>query len=197
MRILLVSDDEDKWLYSCSKEELPEVDLIISCGDLNASYLEYLVTLMNKPLIYVHGNHDDRFDKNPPEGCICIDDEIFTYNGVRFLGLGGSMRYSNKKCMFTEKEMEKRVKRLWWKLLKNRGFDVLVTHAPSFGNGDLSDTPHSGFQVFNRIIDRYKPEFHFHGHVHKDYSNTFTRESVHASGTKIINAWGKYIVEIF
>lgn len=196
MKLLLVSDDEDKWLYNCSKEELPEVDLIVSCGDLNAPYLEYLVTLINKPLIYVHGNHDDRFDRKPPEGCICIDDNIFTYNGIRFLGLGGSKRYANKKYMFTEKEMGKRAKRLRWKLFKNRGFDVLVTHAPSLGNGDLSDTPHSGFQIFNDLINKYKPGYHFHGHVHKDYSSNFIRELEHESGTKIVNAWGKYIVEI-
>lgn len=49
------------------------------------------------PSLYVHGNHDDKYNVKPPEGCICIEDEIYEYEGVRFLGLGGSNRYKPGK----------------------------------------------------------------------------------------------------
>ena len=38
-------------------------------GDLPASYLTFLVTMANRPLFYVHGNHDVRYENQPPEGC--------------------------------------------------------------------------------------------------------------------------------
>ena len=77
MRILAVADIESKalWDYFDAKK-LSDVDLIISCGDLNARYLEFLVTMAHCPVIYVHGNHDDRYMNDPPEGCICIEDRI-------------------------------------------------------------------------------------------------------------------------
>ena len=49
------------------------MDLIISCGDLDPSYLEFLESMTNVPLLYVHGNHDHVYEKTPPEGCIPID----------------------------------------------------------------------------------------------------------------------------
>ena len=94
MRILAVSDEECPALWDYYVPgKLKEYDLIISCGDLKASYLSFLVTMGNKPLLYVHGNHDGRYAQSPPEGCDCIEDRIVTYNGVRILGLGGCLWY--------------------------------------------------------------------------------------------------------
>ena len=35
------------------------IDLILSCGDLPSYYLEYVVSLLDAPLFFVHGNHDN------------------------------------------------------------------------------------------------------------------------------------------
>ena len=94
MKILFIADEESKlyWDYF-KKEYFEDIDSIVSCGDLKASYLSFLSTMLPIPVLYVHGNHDDKYDRNPPEGCICIEDSVFEYKGVRFLGLGGSNRY--------------------------------------------------------------------------------------------------------
>ena len=93
MKILAVSDVESKRYYDYyTRGSLDEFDLIIACGDLRKDYLEFLVTMANCPLVYVHGNHDDLFDTEPPEGCICIDGKVYVQDGVRILGLGGSYR---------------------------------------------------------------------------------------------------------
>ena len=94
MKILFLADEESKmyWEYF-KKEDFKGIDIIVSCGDLNPSYLSFLTTMVGVPLLYVHGNHDDKYNVKPPEGCICIEDEIYEYEGVRFLGLGGSNRY--------------------------------------------------------------------------------------------------------
>ena len=42
-----------------------EYDLILSCGDLSARYLSFLVTMARCPLLYVHGNHDANAIRHP------------------------------------------------------------------------------------------------------------------------------------
>ena len=55
---------------------------------------------------------------------------FFVYKGVRILGLGGSMEYiPDSPNQYTEKMMRKRIHKLWWKLWRHKGFDILVTHA--------------------------------------------------------------------
>ena len=70
MRILAVSDFESKFIWDYFDPQVFKgVDVIISCGDLKASYLSYLVTMIPAPLYYVCGNHDKSFHKDPPQGC--------------------------------------------------------------------------------------------------------------------------------
>ena len=45
-------------------------------------------------VLYVHGNHDQTYDRRPPEGCDCIEDKLVTVGGLRILGLGGTPVYS-------------------------------------------------------------------------------------------------------
>ena len=196
MKILLVADQESKlyWDYF-KKEYFEDIDIIVSCGDLKASYLSFLSTMLPIPVLYVHGNHDDKYDRNPPEGCICIEDSVFEYKGVRFLGLGGSNRYKPGVNQYTEKQMAKRIRKLRWKLFRSKGFDVLVTHSPAKGFHDDVDECHKGFDAFYGLIDKYKPKYFVHGHVHLNYGRQFVREDM-IGETKVINAFEKYIIEI-
>lgn len=196
MKILFLADEEAKiyWDYF-RKESFPQVDLIVSCGDLKAEYLSFLATMVPVPVLYVHGNHDAKYDKKPPEGCICIDDTIYEFNGVRILGLGGSQRYKPGPYQFTEQEMAQRVRRLFWKLKRKKGFDILVTHSPARGMHDGEDLCHMGFEVFNMLIRKYRPKYFVHGHVHLNYGRQFLREDV-LGETCVINAFEKYIVEL-
>ena len=113
MKILAIADTEERCLWECfRKERFEGVDLILSAGDLDPDYLEFLVTVINKPLIYVRGNHDDRYARHAPGGCICVEDSVYTYRGIRIAGLGGSMRYRDGANMYTEREMSKRMRKL-------------------------------------------------------------------------------------
>lgn len=199
MKILVLADIESKYLWDFwDKSKVEDIDLIISCGDLKASYLSFLVTLANVPVLYVHGNHDGRYDMNPPEGCTCIEDEIFEYNGVRILGLGGSMQYNYGPYQYTEKEMRARVRRLWYKLFRSKGFDILVTHAPAYRFNDGEDLPHTGFQVFHELLKKYHPRYFVHGHVHMNYCRNVKqrRECAYDENTTVINAYERYVIEI-
>ena len=105
MRILAIADEESAYLWDFfEKSKLEGIDLIISCGDLDPNYLSFLATFTSAPVLYVHGNHDECYQETPPSGCICIDDSIYVYKGIRILGLGGSMRYKEGTYQYTEWE---------------------------------------------------------------------------------------------
>lgn len=196
MKILVLADQKSKYLYDFYEpDKLKDIDLIISCGDLSPVYLSFFVTLCNVPLLYVRGNHDDRYEKTPPEGCICIEDDIFVYEGIRILGLGGSMEYIPRASnQYSEKSMRKRVRKLRYKLWKHGGFDILVAHAPAYQINDLEDLPHRGFKVFRTLMEKYEPKFFFHGHVHANYSRRFKRKDMFGK-TTIVNGYEYCIVE--
>ncbi len=196
MKILAISDVESKLLWDYfDRRYLEDIDLILACGDLDPRYLSFLVTLGHCPVLYVHGNHDEKYKKMPPEGCDNIDGKLYVYNGIRILGLGGSMRYRPGEHQYTEKEMKKRAKKLWWKLRKHGGFDILVTHAPAEGQGSIDGSlVHAGFETFRDLIDQYQPSYHIHGHVHLNYTPGAKRIRQY-NQTTIINAYEKHVFE--
>ncbi len=193
MNILAVADVESEALWDVSQPRAlkDDVSLILSCGDLPPSYLSFLATYTHAPVLYVHGNHDGCYEKSPPEGCICIEDKIYNHNGLRILGLGGSIRYNNGPHQYTQKEMERRVRRLKFALWRNGGFDILLTHSPAFGIGDGDDRAHEGFKAFLRLVDTYKPHTMVHGHTHLNYGYDIKR-TLQLNGTTVINAFEKY-----
>lgn len=246
MKILCIADTEQRELWdhwsTSGRRMLEGVQLILSAGDLKPDYLEFLVTMLSVPCLYVRGNHDDIYHSEPPQGCLCIEDKIVKiYEDPltgrtnlaetdaasklrRFIGmdtdpdegrvivaagLGGSMRYREGRDMYTEKEMVRRVRRIDRKLAacglcrdnrtdrsgEGRTTEILLTHAPCFGYGDMDDLPHRGFDCFNDLLKRWQPDVHCFGHVHREYGN-FRRESVHPSGTRLINVSGMYILEV-
>lgn len=194
MKILCLADEENKayWDYF-RKEKLSDIDLILSCGDLKADYLSFLVTMGHAPLYYIHGNHDESYVRRPPEGCDCIDDQIVEFRGLRIAGLGGCVRYRPGQFQFTESDMERRIRRMSRQL--KRGVDIVVAHAPVQGFGDLEDLPHHGFAAFRELIEKYSPQFLLHGHVHASYGHDLCREYAYC-GTRIINVGTTYILEI-
>lgn len=194
MRILAVSDIESPYLYDYYRPgKLAGYDLIIACGDLHAEYLEFLVTLANCPLVYVHGNHDEY--SREPEGCICIDNSVFEYNGVRIAGLPGCHRYREGKYMFTERQMEVMVRKLKRPIHKVRGIDILVTHAPARHLNDFESITHRGFECFHTLLEHYHPALFLHGHIHTCYDPHIPRRSS-CGDTVVINASDHCSIEL-
>ena len=197
MRILAISDEPSQKLWgSRCREALEGVDLILSAGDLPPSYLSFLTCFTSAPVIYVHGNHDDIYEKKPPEGCLCADGKILLVGGVRILGLGGSFRY-RPDCinMYTEPEMKSRILSLRRKLRATGGFDILLTHAPIRGIGDEDHPSHRGFECFGPLLDRYRPAVMVHGHMHQAYTAFFQRERLY-NGVPVINASTEYAFDL-
>ena len=196
MKILLISDEEDPYFWDYYRPGmLKEYDLILAAGDLKANYLEFLVTMANRPLIYVHGNHDVRYESQPPEGCDCADDKLIVCKGLRILGLGGCMMYNGQGYQYTEKQMARRIRRCRRAIRRAGGVDIILAHAPPRGLGDGEDLCHRGFECFRELIDEYRPRYFIHGHQHLNYKTASQR--VRQQGdTTLINACGRYVLEL-
>lgn len=189
MKILAIADVTAPYYFDYyAPGRLDGFDLILSCGDLHREYLEFLVTMSNQPVLYVHGNHDECYDQFPPAGCTCIDDMIYVYQGVRILGLGGSYRYRDGKYMYTEGQMRRMSRRLWYQLYKYGGFDILVTHAPARHINDFDNLSHRGFDCFGELLEKYKPKYFLHGHIHQTYGVHIPQKTIYGE-TTIINSY--------
>ena len=195
MKILAISDEETLALWDYYRTGMLDgYDMILACGDLKAEYLSFLVTMANIPVFYVHGNHDGKYLEEPPEGCDCVEDQIVEYKGVRILGLGGCRWYHPGPFQYTEWQMRKRIFKLWFQLWKHKGVDIVITHAPPQGVGDADDLAHTGFRAFLPFLDKYKPKYLLHGHVHMNYGANSKREQSYGE-TTVINVSGRYILE--
>ncbi len=202
MRVLTVSDEVIESLHGPALTQIARgADLVLSCGDLPADYLEFIVSMLNVPLYYVMGNHGgDGGEKIFPDGCENIDMRVVEHNGLLIAGLEGSPRYNNRpKFQYTENEMRGKIAALTPALMMNRArygryLDILITHAPPFQIHDGSDLPHRGFKSFVWLIDHYQPRYLIHGHKHvyDHREETITQRGT----TTIVNAYGFKILDV-
>ena len=75
-KLLAVSDIESQYIYrAVGGQKFKDLDFIISCGDLPYYYLEYIISMTNRDLYYVRGNHahkvemSDKYQRTAPQGC--------------------------------------------------------------------------------------------------------------------------------
>ncbi|MFQ3673037.1 MAG: metallophosphoesterase [Aggregatilineales bacterium] len=184
MKLLCVSDTVVPQLESASnlRRRYSDVDLIVSCGDMPAAYLDYISSILGKPLLYVRGNHDEMYTTEPPGG-IDLHNNLFEYKGVSFIGLEGSIQYNNGPIQYTQHEMRMKVLQLAPRLRYNRwkrgyGVDVFVTHSPPKGIHDADDLPHQGFSAFLDFLTWYRPRYMIHGHVTRGIGGRSSTRSI-------------------
>lgn len=189
-------------------------DLVLSCGDLPFDYLEYIVTRLDVPLLYVPGNHDPslkppdlswmplraELPKPPPgpEGCVNVDGRVVGVEGLRVAGLGGSVRYKEGPNQYSQAQMGMRAVVLDFRVRLNRvqdgrKLDVLVTHAPPYGLAGAEDAAHVGFVSFLRLIRHFQPLLALHGHVHR-YGRVVPDGRI--GNTRVINVVPTRMIEI-
>ena len=87
MKILCVSDTVVPQLESTAnlRRHYSDIELIISCGDMKVDYLEFIQTILNVPLLYVRGNHDEEYIQKPPGGDD-LHQQLLIYQGLSLYG---------------------------------------------------------------------------------------------------------------
>lgn len=206
MKILAVSDQVVETIYSSHiVERFGDVNMVLSCGDLPYSYLEFIVTMLNVPCFFVHGNHDcpeymaNGLTLDSPGGWVNLDEQTEEAGGLLLAGLEGSIRYKPRgRYQYTEQEMTFKAWRLIPSLMINRlrygrYLDILITHAPPFGIHDGEDWPHRGFQAFLNLMSSFRPRYLLHGHKHVYGPDPWRTDY---ESTQVINVYPYRVIEV-
>lgn len=207
MKILSVSDVELNMIYSPQiVDRFQQVDLIISCGDLPYYYLEFMISMLNRPLYFVRGNHapaveyGTEWERRYPLGGVNIHRRtLMTPTGLMVAGVEGSLRYNKGPYQYSQREMWLNVFRLlpgmvYNRLRYGRFLDIFVTHAPPKGIHDADDRPHQGIKAFRWLDQVFQPSYHLHGHVHLYRQDAM--KLTFLGNTKILNTYGYQITDL-
>jgi hypothetical protein len=200
VKILSLSDILLDSIYSSQvKMRFADVDLILGCGDLAYYYLEHVVSMLDVPLYYVRGNHANLVEhtrsgpKAGPRGGTDLHLRVINRHGLILAGIEGSLRYKKGPFQYSQSEMWMYVMLLVPRLLKNKAvygryLDVFISHAPPWGIHDKQDLPHQGIKAFRWLLEKFRPRYHFHGHIHiyRQYEQTVTK----FKSTEVINTYG-------
>jgi hypothetical protein len=221
MKILCVADHVDPLVYSAGvKSRFGDVQLVLSAGDLPHNYYDFIMSTLNKPLLFVFGNHNlrymplyrrgtDHFGRGelaghdglsfPPSGALYVDGRVRKVKSVLIAGLGGSLWYNGGDNQFTDLHVYLRilklVPRLWYNRLRHgRYLDILLTHAPPFGIHDGPDPCHVGFRALLWFMRVFQPKYLIHGHIHL-YSSGSGRVTQFES-TTVVNAYDHVVIDL-
>jgi len=206
VKALVVTDKVVDAIYSpLISERFNDIDMVLACGDLPFSYMEFIVSSLNLPSFFVHGNHD--CTEHTAGGCVLygpggwvdLDRRTVRSNGLILGGLEGCMRYNaSGRHQYTETQMVLRTWRMVPSLLLNRALhgryiDVLITHSPPKGIHDGTDRAHRGFKVFLSFMERFRPRYLLHGHTHLYGRGEW--QSQHLD-TQVINVFPYRVIEL-
>ena len=207
MKILSISDKIESSIYSNNVgDKFSDIDCVIACGDLPYYYQEFLISMLNIPLFFVHGNHDPEVEYSDhgecayPHGGTDLHGRVLRRHGLLIAGVQGSIRYSrSSKFQYSQFQMWVHVLKLIPGLLLNQLFygrflDIFVTHAPPWGIHDGPDYPHTGIKAFRWLIQTFKPQYHFHGHIHVYKPNMITETRF--GRTDVVNTYGYKVTDI-
>jgi hypothetical protein len=190
--------------------------LILSCGDLPADYLSYLMDALDLPLVFVPGNHDADMSgyriarsglvlraglpaRPPwPQGGINADGRVVDVAGLRVAGLGGCLRYGTGPHQYSERQQSRRCgalrRRAHRRMRRDgRGIDVLITHAPPLGVGDSDDIAHRGFSCYHGLAAALAPAALLHGHV---YPHGAIADGGRLGSTLVRNVVGVHLIDL-
>ncbi|MBN2875151.1 MAG: metallophosphoesterase [Spirochaetales bacterium] len=216
MKILCVADEVDPLIDSVRvRDRFSDVDLVLGAGDLPMEYLSYIVSALNKPLLFVFGNHNLAYlpyyrpsartqpvashDYQGDVGATYVGFRIRREAGFIVLGLGGSLRYNRGPNQFSQAQMWARVlarvpSLLLNRLIHGRAVDIVLTHAPPRGIHDREDVCHQGFDAFLWLMRVFRPRYLVHGHIHL-YDAREQRKTRYEH-TTVINAFGYQVLEL-
>lgn len=197
MKILCVSDTVSPKLLDPvgGGPAIDDIELILSGGDLPPEYLSSLRNRYDAPLLYVLGNHDLRYGESPPAGCVHIDRKIIEIGETTIIGFSGSRWYNGNINQYTEKQMIRFIRKMRFSLWREGGVDLVLTHAPPRFIHDAEDPCHRGFRVFRQFIDKYKPRYFIHGHIHVLFEDDSERVTK-INSTSVINSYGYHVLQI-
>ena len=177
---------------------LPAGDILIHAGDFSSrgreheivDFLNWFSSQPHQYKILIAGNHDFLAERNPkafrsliPKNVIYLEDSGTEIQGIKFWG-------SPITPWFYDWAFNRRRGaeiKSYWDLIPN-DTEVLITHGPPFGFGDLTfHQDQVGCRDLLEAVKAIKPKLHIFGHIHEAYeiSKTDNIIFVNASNTNL------------
>ena len=184
---------------------VPAGDILVHAGDLtDAGSLEeledinaFFARLPHRHKLVIAGNHDFCFEREPEEAratltaATYLEDEAVTVEGIRFYGSPWQPWFFDWAFNLPRGEALKEK----WALIPPKT-DVLITHGPPRGIGDLTiGGEHAGCEELLRRVRRLKPKLHVFGHIHegaglyRDGGTTFVNASTEGGMAPMRLTW--------
>ncbi len=178
MRLVVISDTHG--LHD--RLEIPEGDVLIHAGDLTShgdlhevrAFDAFLARLDHRYKLVIAGNHDFCFERRPAAArallrhAVYLEDEAALVEGVRFYGSPWQPWFYDW-AFNLERGAEIRAK---WDLIPG-DTEVLITHGPPLGHGDVTARGDSaGCADLLERIRQVRPRFHLFGHIHEGYGTS-------------------------
>ncbi len=173
LRLVLLSDTHTIH----RKIQIPDGDILIHAGDMLLfgkdkildDFDDFLGTLPHRHKIVIAGNHDYCF-QNMSEvsrkrltNAIYLQDEEVALQGIKFYGSPWQPWFGNMAFNLPRGA----ALRQKWELIPP-DVDVLITHTPPFGYGDLTSRgEHVGCHDLAEAVGHIQPKLHVFGHVHE------------------------------
>mmetsp|Transcript_29808 Transcript_29808/g.83285 ORF Transcript_29808/g.83285 Transcript_29808/m.83285 type:complete len:303 (+) Transcript_29808:45-953(+) len=217
IRVVCISDTHSK---HTTIKKIPEGDILIHAGDFSNTGYEkeldefgkFFAGLPHKHKVIIAGNHDlsldvedyvkvhrKRFHRNRPEFDAQACRDRFTSNpGYHFLENdstvieGLKIHGSPQSPWFCDwafgPERGPDIQKYWDRIPDDT--DILVTHGPPLGYGDLCYPNNNRAGCYNllRRVERVKPKYHIFGHIHEGYGAYTNAKDDTDPGTIFINA---------
>lgn len=196
-RIVCISDTHERHREMTP----PDGDILIHAGDWTyvgdpsavADFLDWFASQPHKHKVFIAGNHEVTLDPYMSE----------TYTARRF-GMVGDFQKLREIVSSTEgvhylldRQIEIEGLKIYgspwqpafggWGFNRKRGSDIskawaliptdtdiLITHGPAYGQGDMLDTTErvGCVNLLQEIQDRVRPRVHVFGHIHHSYGIT-------------------------
>lgn len=179
MRIVALSDSHGRLV------EIPSGDLLVIAGDLcpvhnhDVSFqCNWLVTNFAEwarqtpvcKILLVAGNHCfwaeqsptviDELERRVPK-LVYLEDSGYEYDGMKFWGCPYTVPFYDWAFMLPEEELKLKYEKI------PQDTDVLISHGPPHGAGDLAYGKHLGsVSLRNRIAELVNLKHVFTGHIH-------------------------------
>ncbi|MCP4655694.1 MAG: metallophosphoesterase [bacterium] len=162
--------------------QVPPGDVLIHAGDLtNHGALEdvvafdrFLAALPHRHKLVIAGNHDFCFERQGEAAraalrhATYLEDEAIAVEGIRFYGSPWQPWFYDW-AFNLRRGPEIRAR---WELIPE-DTDVLITHGPPLGHGDLVRRGERvGCQDLLERVRQIKPRYHLFGHIHEAYGTT-------------------------
>ena len=196
MKILSFSDVVEPVLKSrFDTSPFKAVDLALACGDIPPEYMSNIATRLNIPVYYVCGNHDIRHPYPSLAGCVDIHQRLVRFGGLKILGFEGSRWYNGGPHQYRELQMRGMIYRMLPRMWLRGRPDIIISHAPPRHVHDQEDPCHRGFKSFVWLIQKCRPRYFIHGHIHRHFDDALQRMST-VNGTTVVNTYGHYIIDI-